>query len=417
MHRNIAGCVALAAVVLPSLLACTGDSGALQEASHTARDSAAIRIVQNHSPAWPEGSGWTIGLEPALLIGVAEGPAEHMLFGASDALRMSDGRIAVVNGGSQEVRFYAPDGQYLSSVGGKGEGPGEFQMPWRAQRIQGDTLVVWDMGYPGNLNWFDEEGAFLHRTPIDRARLAESLQGWFAEGGELLPDGTFLHHMFDQRNPNMDRIGPYRSERAWIRATVDGSRVDTIGFFPGSEQFGYAYEGRTHSNGLMFGGDTYVTGGGAPLRFFVADNGRYEIQVLSEDGRLEGLIRRTSEPIPVTPEDIQESRDQYRQFLEQVPEAQRGRFEAYLDVVEYPSTKPVLGPMHVDREGYLWVFEPRRGEGDSRIAVFDPDGVWLGVVALPGWLRVTEIGSDYVLGSRRDELGVESVVMYALDRI
>ena len=48
--------------------------------------------------------------------------------------------------------------------------------------------------------------------------------------------------------------------------------------------------------------------------------------------------------------------------------------------------------------------------------MFDPEGVWLGPVTLPGRLQIVEIGPDYVLGTTRDELGVESVVMYDLDR-
>ena len=106
----------------------------------------------------------------------------------------------------------------------------------------------------------------------------------------------------------------------------------------------------------------------------------------------------------------------YRELLDQVPESQRGMFAAYLELVEYPSHKPVLGRMHVDRQGYLWVIEPSHGEEGMRMSVFDPDGVWLGFVALPAWLQITDIGPDYVLGTTRDELGVESVVMYTLDR-
>jgi hypothetical protein len=42
--------------------------------------------------------------------------------------------------------------------------------------------------------------------------------------------------------------------------------------------------------------------------------------------------------------------------------------------------------------------------------------MWLGEVALPSTLGVTEIGEDYVLGTWRDEMDVEYVRMYSLDR-
>ena len=48
--------------------------------------------------------------------------------------------------------------------------------------------------------------------------------------------------------------------------------------------------------------------------------------------------------------------------------------------------------------------------------VFDPDGIWLGTVATPRGLRVTEIGTDYVVGVWRDELDVEYIRVYDLEK-
>ena len=46
--------------------------------------------------------------------------------------------------------------------------------------------------------------------------------------------------------------------------------------------------------------------------------------------------------------------------------------------------------------------------------VFDPTGRWLGPVRMPTGLRITDIGSDYVLGVWRDADDVEHVRMYEL---
>ena len=47
-------------------------------------------------------------------------------------------------------------------------------------------------------------------------------------------------------------------------------------------------------------------------------------------------------------------------------------------------------------------------------AVFDPDGVMLGVVETPKRFRIYEIGSDYVLGRGADDLDVEHIQIYDL---
>ena len=48
--------------------------------------------------------------------------------------------------------------------------------------------------------------------------------------------------------------------------------------------------------------------------------------------------------------------------------------------------------------------------------VFSADGAWLGRVHTPGRFRVLEIGSDYMLGVRKDDLDVEHVQVLALTR-
>ena len=48
--------------------------------------------------------------------------------------------------------------------------------------------------------------------------------------------------------------------------------------------------------------------------------------------------------------------------------------------------------------------------------VFDPTGEWLGSLHPPNGLRVLQVGRDYVLGWYRDELDVQHVVVYPLDR-
>ena len=95
------------------------------------------------------------------------------------------------------------------------------------------------------------------------------------------------------------------------------------------------------------------------------------------------------------------------------------------------STLPVLHSLHLDAVGNLWV-EPYSlpGADVAPFQVYTPDGTWLGTVAMPpglsleaGGLRTGtgsksafEIGDDYILGVWRDELDVEYVRLYALEK-
>ncbi|MDE2980526.1 MAG: hypothetical protein OXU74_04945 [Gemmatimonadota bacterium] len=82
------------------------------------RDSAGIRIVENERPPDDSRLGWTIGPEPAVLIGLLEGKEPYMLHWATDATRLRDGRLVVANSGSNELRVFDADGVMLPATSG-----------------------------------------------------------------------------------------------------------------------------------------------------------------------------------------------------------------------------------------------------------------------------------------------------------
>ena len=88
------------------------------------------------------------------------------------------------------------------------------------------------------------------------------------------------------------------------------------------------------------------------------------------------------------------------------------------------ATLPVLQSIRLDAAGNLWV-EPYSLPGAEvpPFEVYDSDGNWLGSVAMPPGLSLVdrprigfEIGDDYVLGVWFDELGVQYVRLYGLEK-
>ena len=136
------------------------------------RDSADIWITENPRP--PEGSRlpWRIGPEPTVSIGKLEGEDPYMLHQVFGAARLSDGRIAVANYGSSEVRMFDASGGHLVSWGGRGEGPGEFLSLENVAPWPGDSIVAWYS--PGlGISVFDSEGNH-GRSFVLKSGVAES---------------------------------------------------------------------------------------------------------------------------------------------------------------------------------------------------------------------------------------------------
>jgi len=78
---------------------------------------------------------------------------------------------------------------------------------------------------------------------------------------------------------------------------------------------------------------------------------------------------------------------------------------------------PAFGGLNADILGYLWV-ERYRGPGDLVPVhdILDPQGGLVGSVTLPEGVDILGICEDYLLGLVRDELEVEYVKLYRLQR-
>lgn len=68
---------------------------------------------------------------PVVVIGRDETEPGHLLHRVGNVIRFPDGRIAVAVRGENEIRVFDDRGRLLTSMGGTGAGPKEFQALYR----------------------------------------------------------------------------------------------------------------------------------------------------------------------------------------------------------------------------------------------------------------------------------------------
>jgi hypothetical protein len=112
---------------------------------------------------------WALSETPLVEIGVREGEEPYQLHRALGSVRLQDGRMVVLNGGSQELRYYDATGRFITSVGRRGEGPGEYQRPEYLRRTQDGGLLVWDRDLMRE-SFLDVEGNFKEAVPLVASR-------------------------------------------------------------------------------------------------------------------------------------------------------------------------------------------------------------------------------------------------------
>jgi len=381
------------ATCLSALIVVAACSGEVPESNAVVRDSAGITIVENAAPVWPEGRGWRVADDPSLTIGVLEGPEEYQLFRVRSAVRFDDGRIAVANGGSFQLRFYDARGTFLESVGGEGAGPGEFG-PFMGEiwRAEGDSLVIYDYTNAMRLSVFDAQGTFGRAFRLEPASTSIPL------ADDLIWRNTVVSRS-GIYPPGVQADGLRRDSALYCTHAMDGTVLDTLGRFPGSELYARNMgEGSSVAVARPYGRQPQSAA--TADHWYFGSGDRYEIGGYNRSGALDRLIRRDVVNRPVT-----------QDLLENLQLRRPGALRAEISV---PETMPAYGRLLGDVDGNLWVQEYRIDDEPERWAVFDPDGRFLGIVQMPEPGRVTEIGSDYVLGIWTDEMDVEQVRLYAL---
>ena len=369
-------------------------------------DSAGVRIVENRRPPEMSRLGWRVGPEPSASIGALEGEEPYLLHWAT-ATMLPDGRVAVRDGGSNEVRLFDRSGSHLATWGGQGEGPGEFSFLSHVAPWPGDSLVAWySQGL--SISVFDASGNFGRSFSL-RSTQTES---WLRpDPVAARPDGTIL-----------SLNAPEAADTAVVEIWDGGGALSaSLGVHPHwTVYFETDERGNRYLSRPAYGSRLVVTLWGELVA--IGHTSRYEIKALRADGSLAQIVRRDHVLRAPEEADLAQYVEEQMSVLtespsfpvESLPDARRS-FESTPPAETFPAFSSVMA----DAEGNLWVEEydyPREERPVPLWSVFDPEGRMLGFIEIPRNLTIRGIGEDYILGWTRDDFGVEYIQLWPLDR-
>ena len=387
-------------------------------------DSAGIPIVTTVTPLWEPGDGWTVDAKPLVEIGTVTGAPEYQFSEVVAAVRLDNGDIVVADRGASELRGYDAAGSFEWASGRFGEGPGEFESLDFVGTTVGDSLVSYDSGLM-RAQLFDSRGR-LARTLRASAPAGEAARlGSVSDKAVGVVNGRLIVRFIDLGETMETGIVRWPNERL-VSIDLGTGETRSLLVVPGHEAVvewredgGYRHGRYTFSRMPEYGS--------AGDRLAVIDTEAYLVRFVSPvDGAIERIVRREVEPREATDAIFEAHLDGIIGLLGDLPtERARQVRQGWRDTPRAPLL-PVLRSVHVDAASNLWLAPYHIvGADPPPFEVHAPDGAWLGSVSLPPGLQrafiqyqtpYMEIGEDYILGVWTDDLDVQYVRMYRINK-
>lgn len=318
-----------------------------------------------------------------------------------------DGTVYVLDGMNRTIHVFDTTGSLLRSFGQQGQGPGELESPSALAWGPEGNLWVVDPGN-GRFTVFETSGRVVGGHSASDPFFHPMAFG-FSEAGHLHAAGIAFE-------------GGRLEEPSFffVRSELEGDRVRELQrvelpFVEQPEAFELRGDGMLLLQPIPFSSE--------PLfrldsrgRLWYAETREPWVHRWSPSGGLEMTVGRPFDPPRVRPADLQAAlgQEQVDELRRAVGAAAWAEFTARI-----PDTWPHLEGFFLDDADAPWIIRTSEEKGDGRLLmeVYDPDGTLLATArAALEADPMPRVRAGLLAGVTRDDLGVESVALYRIER-
>ena len=296
-------------------------------------------ITHIHNPDTPLYPERTVVFEEDLSIGGEDDAGNIILYQPWRYTVNDRGDVYISDRQELIIKKFNSEGQYIQTIGAKGEGPGEFQALGSMTILPDGRLIV--------LDWR------ARRTSIF------GVDGVFKESSKWRNSHFDIYFVTESSYTVEENV--YGEERQLFVKTYDfdGKELVSFGKFTPSGMKTSTQGSSTFSIGLPYAPASIFAGDSTRQWLYHCLNKSYLIEVFNNEGKIIRKIDRPYQPVPFTDKDTQE-------YLEAFDENPESPFAKMAREVEMPSVKTVTERMLVDEEGRLWVETNEEQERDNR---------------------------------------------------
>ena len=343
----------------------------------------------------PDLGDWTLTTDPLTLtetLRVSE--TEDFYFGSvSDLDITSEEHIVVADREANNLKVLRPDGSLLDTLGGPGEGPGEFEQLAGIQVARGDSVFAYDVRRSRLTVWPPLPSSEVARTVTFPRADGFAVQAWTLDKGFIVE--------FAQPASAPEEGVSRRSRRMWRRVSDAGTPRDTLLQRPGLKTAVTAQNGGFRLRTVPFARRTLTAlGSGDVLYHGWTDS--LTVRARSSDEPSTTAASIPTDPVPL----IEAARDS---ALRDVGDEMRSVVASGL-----PDTKPAFSDLVVADGGRLWVKRPTKSP-DAEMApwwILNLEEQTIRETQLPREVDLEVVQDGQAYGTTTTDVGAPAVVRY-----
>ena len=369
-YKAVAVVVALAAVAV--LEACRKKDDIAEAAGYPVRIETVDGVKTVLNPAFPKEGVVRYALEEELVIGGEGAGAESVLNRPQDLKVDSRGHIYVLDWGDVDIKVFAPDGRRLRTVGRKGQGPGEFDIPAYFV-LSADGRIFLLSGRQNQIIVLSDTGTYVSSFRLDG----------FCHG--LAVDGrnrVYYTRFLSPEPGGGEDFQLIQNRKALIRTDEQGEQATKLGEYLDVNMMRKVQKiGEGMSSQSLTSREAYTTSWlvGPDDRVYLGYNKDYRLEVYDPEWNLVFRFGREFTPL---------------------------RHPAYKPDGAHPEFYPAFSDWRkfFDDEGNLWLQQyVEEGVEEFVFDVFTPEGIYLKQVRVPQNLFFVRGDKAYSIVRTEDE--------------
>ena len=321
--------------------------------------------------------------------------------------------LHIFDSNADHILVVGPDGSLIRTVGGQGEGPGEFGNVLTAIVARDGSYTV--MGFT-TIDLLEPDGEFVRRITLDPMTTGLVMSGMALPDGRLVV-GQIMRFGGDEEEPESEgrpiHIFPLDGTEAELLYTAwelpeEEEDETTMESTSGGGVRMRTAAGRAFEPRLQY--DLLTDG-----RLALTDSIGYRVKLIGLDGSVTGTIERPIAPLTVDDAIMEAERERYREDEASALEsAARAGVQLEREGVEgrtFAAELPVLYDLAVDWEDRIWLerWGPT-GDDDGPTDIVTPDGDYIGTLPPDGLRTPDAFGPGGLLAyMETDEMDVPTV--------